>query len=136
MGTRGRKAPVELSVVPVVEIVPEPPERMSEAAKAAWAELFETVRPYQMAGALHLVECYCTSLALARMYAAEIERTPPGKIREELSRSWRATAASVNLFARSLRLTPRSRLDKRVTLKSTPGGRKPWELPADPPDAS
>lgn len=136
MGTRGRKAPVELTVVP--ELPPEPPEHLSPGAAEAWRELFEVegLKAGQLRGAMFLVENYCVSVSLARSFARDIERTPSGKLRDELARHFRATTTVINTLARSLRLTPRSRIQARVPLKAVPG-RRPWELPvSDPPDAS
>lgn len=132
MAKPGRPSSASLSIVPPgPEVPPEPPAHLSEGAKLAWTEVFETVKPSQLAGGWHLVECYCTAVSLSRTYAQALETAPAGKVHDEIARSYRATAASVAMLARQLRLSPRSRVDKRVTLKVAPKGPRPWELPAD-----
>lgn len=129
------QAAASLSIVPVLpEQPPEPPAHLSEGATAVWIELFEVVKPHQMVGAWHLCEGYAEAVSMARSFAAELATLPRGKLRDEAARSLRASLASVAMLSRSLRLTPRSRLDKREPLKVT-SSKKPWELPADdPPD--
>ena len=108
---------------------PEPPPALSKSAAAIWREVFETVKPHQMAGAEFLVEMYATAVSLQRTYALEIEAAKPGERRDELAKYWRAQAATCAMLARQLRLTPRSRVDKRIALKVTPPGK---DVPAAP----
>ena len=77
---------------------------------------------------------YVRAVALERRLGREAEELPPGKAKDELAKARRAEAALALSFATKLRLTPRSRTDKNIRLRTVPAGRKPWELPSD--DAS
>ncbi len=51
----------------------------------------------------------------------------------------KARRAEANLavsLATKLRLTPRSRVDKNIRLRTVPPGPKPWEIQVPPDDAS
>ena len=91
MAQRGRKGPLKSStlslVAPVPEPTPSPPEHLSAAAKDVWIELFDLhgVKPAQLAGGWHLVECYCNAVALARSYALEAQTAPTQKQRDEFA---------------------------------------------------
>jgi hypothetical protein len=136
MGKRGKQPASAgiLSVVPPLpEPAPSPPDTLSEGAKLVWIELFDLqgVKPAQLTGGLHLLECFCVAVHLARRYAHEAEAAESRKVRDEAGRAFRATAATANMLGRSLRLNPRTRLDRRISLKTVPAGRKPWEWPRD-----
>ena len=68
---------------------------------------------HEFAQSLSLSEI-ATAVSLQRTYALEIEAAKPGERRDELAKYWRAQAATCAMLARQLRLTPRSRVDKRI----------------------
>lgn len=139
MKQRGRKSSASLSVVPPLpEQPPEPHESLSPEAAAIWREVLGTVHPGQFSGAWFLLEMYCRTVAFERQLGREIEALPHGKTRDELARARRAEAALAASLVTKLRLSPRSRTDKNIRLRTVPPGPKPWELPArdDPDEAS
>ena len=72
-------------------------------------------------------------VAFERQFGRDVEELA-GKARDEAAKARRAEAHLAASLARALRLSPRSRTDKNVKLKLAPSGKRPWELPADPPD--
>ena len=125
------------SARPVPELPPEPHESLSPEAAAIWREILGTVHHSQFRGAEFLLEAFCRTVAFERQLGREIEALPHGKARDELAKARRAEAALAASLATKLRLSPRSRTDKNVRLRTVPPGRKPWEIIVDddPPKA-
>lgn len=136
MAQRGRKSSASLSIVPPLpEQPPEPHESLSPEAAEVWREVLATVHHSQFRGAEFLLEAFCRTVAFERQLGREMEALPLSKARDELAKARRAEAALAASLATKLRLSPRSRTDKNIRLKTVPPGRKPWEIDA-PPDAS
>ena len=137
MTKRGRKsASSRLSIVPPIpEPPPEPPASLSPEAAAIWREIVGSIHHSQFTGALFLLESYCRMVAFEREFARDAEELPAGPRRDEAGKSLRACAHLAANLATKLRLSPRTRLDRRISLKTIPSGRRPWEMPErEPPD--
>lgn len=137
---RGRKSTKSssLSIVPPVEpLPPEPHPSMSPGAVEVWNEVLSAVHHAAFRGAEFLLEAYCRTVAFERRLGREVEALPPGPARNQAAAARRAEANLAVLLATKLRLTPKSRTDKNIKLRTVPPGPKPWEIPADrPPDES
>ncbi|MGA7454114.1 MAG: hypothetical protein WBW73_23550 [Rhodoplanes sp.] len=137
MNKRGRKSSASLSIVPPLpEEPPEPHPSLSPEAAAIWREILRTVHHSQFKGAEFLLEAYCRTIAFERQLGREIEALPPGKARDEAAKARRAEANLAVSLAAKLRLTPWSRVDKNIRLRTVPPGPKPWEIRVPPDDAS
>jgi hypothetical protein len=71
---------------------------------------------------------------LERQFGRDVEALPPGKARDEAAKARRAEANLGALLATRLRLSPRSKTDKNIKLRTLAPGPRPWEWPSD--DAS
>ena len=136
MTQRGRKSKSSsLSIVPPIEpLPPEPHPSLSAAAVEVWNEVLSTVHHAQFRGAEFLLEAFCRSVAFERQFARDVDELPSGPARDLAAKARRAEAQLAALLATKLRLSPRSRTDKNVKLRTVPAGRKPWELPIERPD--
>lgn len=121
-------------VAPLPEQPPEPHPSLSPEAAEIWREIFATVHHAQFRGCEFLVESLCRTIALERQHGRAIETAAAGEMRDFLMRARRAEAGLAVSLATKLRLTPRSRNDRNVKLRTVPPGRKPWELPVERPD--
>ena len=138
MTQRGRKSKSSsLTIVPPVEpLPPEPHPSMSPAAVEVWNEVLGAVHHGQFRGCEFLLESLCWTISLERQFARDVETLPPGPARTEAAKARRAEANLAAMLATKLRLNPRSRVDKRIPLRTIPPGKKPWELPADGGDGA
>jgi phage terminase small subunit len=105
---------------------PEPPERLSGEAKAAWREIVNAFRSDWFQGAEGVLEAYVNNLVLARQLVAELGQCKSGGERwVELTRLHVAVVSSLTRCATTLRLTPQSTRDSR-NAKHVSTVRKPW----------
>jgi hypothetical protein len=118
---RGRISQAELGIaaVPVAidvraERVP-PPAHFTEQERQLWNQLTAVRRPGWYGGALELLESYCTLSVRCRQLEAALRRLDAAAPQaDRLARQHRQALALAASLAGRLRLTPNSRLDRRL----------------------
>ena len=115
MGTRGRKSAASLSIAPAPARVSrlEPPEHLSEAARAIWRDVVRTeaVDHFDRGAMMQGLERYAELTAAARAFEAELAALPAHALetRMKLAKLVSDLGARASALALRLRLTPASR---------------------------
>jgi phage terminase small subunit len=136
MGSRGRKSPAALTVVPIGFDTrrPDPPEGLSKAGAAIWRAVIGDlpggwVTPANEA----MLTAYCWHIDTGRRLSSMIDAldfavTDIRQLGRLLEMRARETAASASM-ATKLRLTPQSRIGPRTAARRADGptGSRPWE---------
>lgn len=129
-----RKSVEALSVVPIgAGARLACPAGLDAASAAFWAEIVGSVHPDHFRPAdVPLLTAYCEQRALYARAMRELAEpdgltTPAGKVSPYFAIMERS-ARLMTMLARSLRLTPQSRISKAKSERTTRAAAKPWQF--------
>jgi hypothetical protein len=137
MTQRGRRSVASLSVAPIGERRPPPPDTLTPAQADIWRRIVGVYPPeYFRPDSFDLLSAYCQHVDTAAMLNCEIDRFKPGWLSDEdglkryktllecRDRESRTTMA----LARSMRLTHQSKYtDKAAASVQRTEGSRPWD---------
>jgi hypothetical protein len=136
---RGRKSAAELSIAPVVAVIPRPaaPDHLTDAEAQVWEAMVGSVEGGYFRATDHdQLANLCRHIVAARLISAWVERILSGEAEGEIDdidkllRMRQRETAQANALARSLRLTKQAQMHQRTAARAMLDvtGPKPWEM--------
>lgn len=123
-----RRSTADLSVVPIgAALRLQPPEVLTVKEREFWGQIVGSVSPDHFRPAdLPILAAYCQQRGI---HDKALEEFRAGESFEKYNLVERAAKMMLSL-ARSLRLTPQSRMDTKIAGRTTRPETKPWEIAA------